>query len=241
MGKRSRAAKTSPKANKVMSTSSLADLKTIIAVEKLTGTKIELESVIPEVVTPKINDVVVPVVPIVEVIAPTTNLTVEKTIPFKVPQKAEKQTTRTGVISGIQRSEPHNDINMLKIGTIINGAPMIYTAQRKNFDTSVPFKVNDQVEFVLQKFFSKGEERFNADKVKLITTGVPIMDEIIANMQKSPTIIAYSENQLRVLITEYAKTATTIEDAIKAIETETKLKFRGKTDIKYPMFAFEKC
>lgn len=230
--------------------SSLADLGTIIdaqklaqKVDKLATTKQPVvvipEVTIPEVVVPGVVEVVIPT-PNVAVVTPTPTLTVEKTVPFKVPQKAHKHVVRTGVISGIQRSEPHNDINMLKIGTIIDGVPNIYTAQRKNFDTSVPFKVNDQVEFVLQEYFSKGQQRFNADKVKLVTTGVPIMDDIIAKMQNSPTIIAYSENQLRVLVTEYAKSARTIEDAIKAIETSTKLKFVGKTDIKFPMFAFEK-
>lgn len=236
--------------------SSLADLGTIIdaqklaqKVDKLATTKQPVvvipEVTIPEVVVPGVVEVVAPISN-VAIVTPTPTLTVEKTvpsdktIPFKVPPKAHKNVIRTGVISGIQRSEPHNDINMLKIGTIIDGVPNIYTAQRKNFDTSVPFKVNDQVEFVLQEYFSKGQQRFNADKVKLVTTGVPIMDDIIAKMQNSPTIIAYSENQLRVLVTEYAKSARTIEDAIKAIETSTKLKFVGKTDIKFPMFAFEK-
>ena len=108
------------------------------------------------------------------------------------------------------------------------------------FQTSTLHKERILIHLYLQEYFSKGQQRFNADKVKLVTTGVPIMDDIIAKMQNSPTIIAYSENQLRVLVTEYAKSAKTIEDAIKAIETSTKLKFVGKTDIKFPMFAFEK-
>lgn len=233
MGRRSRN-KGGNKPRKVAST--LEDLSKIIDVEK------SKQEIIPPVIDIAPIEPIAPIAPIVseevvENIAPEN----PKTPLFKVPPRTEKSMTKTGVISGIQRTEPHNNINMLKIGTIIDGVPMIYTAQRKNFDINIPFKVNDKVEFILQKFFHKGEEKFIADKVKLVTTGVPIMDDIIAKMQDSPTIIAYSENQLRVLITEYAAAAKSIEAAIKAIEEKTKLKFVGKTDVKYPMFAFEKC
>lgn len=223
----------------------LSELKTIIPPDKVDLQLLEEEFEIASPTTDEIELIVEPTkvsTPVVNTPAVKKTDTVKTTKTPSEHKQSHVGKRYEGVIVDITTTKVHNEILTLMIGMKENnGRPQTVRAHKSNLPKGVNFEVNDKVSFEIYEHKSKDSQfaKKNAVNVQLVAKGNAIMDKLIEKLYGSRVLITYSEGQLKTLATECASQVKSIEEMIKAIENQYKIKFIGKTSTSYVRFAFE--